>query len=83
MGSVTWGQEIAEIYDKTYAAKFEPSVLGPVLDLLAGLARGGAVVRARRPVPMTHIMRLRRRDHRAGSHQGRVRGAGRRDAWAG
>jgi SAM-dependent methyltransferase len=41
MGSVMWGQEMAEIYDKTYAATFEPSVLGPVLDLLAGLARGG------------------------------------------
>jgi SAM-dependent methyltransferase len=41
MGSVTWGPEIAEVYDKTYAAKFEPSVLGPIVDLLAELARGG------------------------------------------
>ena len=41
MGSVTWGSEIARIYDRTYAAKFEPSVLGPVVDLLADLAQGG------------------------------------------
>jgi hypothetical protein len=41
MGSITWGPEIAEVYDKAYAAKFEPSVLGPIVDLLADLARGG------------------------------------------
>ena len=41
MGSITWGQEVAEVYDKTYAAKFEPSVLDPIVDLLAELARGG------------------------------------------
>jgi SAM-dependent methyltransferase len=41
MGSVTWGSEIARIYDRTYAAMFEPSVLGPVVDLLADLAQGG------------------------------------------
>ena len=41
MGSVTRGSEIARIYDRTYAAKFEPSVLGPVVDLLADLAQGG------------------------------------------
>ena len=29
MGSITWGPEIAEVYDKTCAAKFEPPVLGP------------------------------------------------------
>jgi hypothetical protein len=39
--SITWGPEIAEVYDKTYAARFEPSVLGPIVDLLAELARGG------------------------------------------
>jgi SAM-dependent methyltransferase len=33
--------EIAEVYDTAYAAKFEPSVLGPIVDLLAELARGG------------------------------------------
>jgi len=41
MGSVTWGPEIARVYDKTHAAKFEPSVLGPVVELVADLARGG------------------------------------------
>jgi SAM-dependent methyltransferase len=41
MGAITWGPEIAEVYDKTCAAKFAPSVLGPIVDLLAGLARGG------------------------------------------
>ena len=29
LGSITWGPEIAEVYDMAYAAKFEPSVLGP------------------------------------------------------
>ena len=41
MGSITWGPEIAEVYDKTYAAKFEPPALGPIVDLLAELAQGG------------------------------------------
>lgn len=41
MGSITWGPEVAEVYDKTYRAAFEPSVLGPAVDLLADLARGG------------------------------------------
>ncbi len=41
MGSITWGPEIAEVYDKTYAAKSEPPVLDPIVDVLAGLARGG------------------------------------------
>ena len=31
----------SEVYDKTYAVKFELSVLGPIIDLLAELARGG------------------------------------------
>ena len=44
MGSITWGTEIAEVYDKVYAAQADPSVLGPMVDLLAGLARGGAVL---------------------------------------
>jgi SAM-dependent methyltransferase len=44
MASITWGPEIAEVYDKTYAAQFEPSVLGPAVDLLAELARGGPVL---------------------------------------
>ncbi len=41
MGSITWGPEIAEVYDQTYAAKSEPSVLDPIVGLLAELARGG------------------------------------------
>jgi len=41
MGSVTWGQEWAEIYDRIYAAMFQPSVLDPMVGLLAELARGG------------------------------------------
>ncbi len=41
MASITWGAEVAEVYDKTYAAMFEPSVLGPMVGLLAELARGG------------------------------------------
>jgi SAM-dependent methyltransferase len=41
VGSVVWGPEWAEVYDKTYAAMFEPSVLGPMTGLLAEVARGG------------------------------------------
>jgi len=41
MGSITWGREIAEVYDKTYAAESGPSVLGPIVGLLAELARSG------------------------------------------
>jgi SAM-dependent methyltransferase len=41
MGSVTWDRQIAEVYDKTYAAQFEPTVLGPMVDVIAGLAGGG------------------------------------------
>ena len=40
VGSITWGREIAEVYDETYAAKFEPPVLGPIVDVLADLAGG-------------------------------------------
>jgi len=44
MASITWGAEVAEVYDKTYAAMFEPSVLDPMTCLLAELARGGPVL---------------------------------------
>jgi SAM-dependent methyltransferase len=44
MGSVTWGNDIAEVYDVTSATMFEPSVLDPTVDLLAALARGGAAL---------------------------------------
>jgi hypothetical protein len=38
MSSVRWDAEIAEVCDETYAAMFEPSVLGPMADVLAELA---------------------------------------------
>jgi SAM-dependent methyltransferase len=41
MSSIIWGREIAEAYDKTYAAQAHPSVLNPMLDLLCELAAGG------------------------------------------
>jgi SAM-dependent methyltransferase len=44
MGSIMWDREVAEVYDQTYRAKFEPAVLDPMVDLLAGLARGGPVL---------------------------------------
>jgi SAM-dependent methyltransferase len=44
MSSIVWGREIAEIHDQAYRAKFEPSVLGPILDMLAELARAGAAL---------------------------------------
>ena len=41
MVSITWGPDVAEVYDTTYAAGFTPSVLDPVAGLLTALARGG------------------------------------------
>lgn len=41
MPSITWGRDIAEVYDTVYAAKFDPEVLDPVVDTLVELARGG------------------------------------------
>ena len=41
MGSVTWDSEIAEVYDETYAAMFEPAVLDPMVGVLAELAMDG------------------------------------------
>jgi SAM-dependent methyltransferase len=41
MGSIVWDPAVAEVYDKTYAAMFEPSVLGPMTGVLAGLAGKG------------------------------------------
>jgi SAM-dependent methyltransferase len=41
MGSVTWGRDLAEVYDATYAAMFEAPVLNPTIDRLAEFARGG------------------------------------------
>jgi hypothetical protein len=41
VGSIMWGRDIAEAYDDAYSAKFEPSVINPIVGLLASLARGG------------------------------------------
>ena len=41
MASITWGREIAEVYDETSAAMFEPAVLAPAVDVLAELAGRG------------------------------------------
>ncbi len=40
MGSITWGQELAEVYDAVYTSGSEPSVLDQMVDLLSDLARG-------------------------------------------
>ena len=44
MASITWGPDIAEIYDATYAALFDPSVVAPIVDVLASLAERGPVL---------------------------------------
>jgi SAM-dependent methyltransferase len=44
MASITWGQEIAAAYDTVYAATFEPSVIDPMVGLLASLAGDGPVL---------------------------------------
>ena len=44
LSSIIWDRDVAEVYDQTYRAKFEPAVLDPIVDLLAGLAEGGPVL---------------------------------------
>jgi SAM-dependent methyltransferase len=44
MALITWDRDLAEVYDDTYAATFEPAVLEPVVDLLAELATDGPVL---------------------------------------
>ncbi len=66
VGSITWGQEFAEAYDAIYAYEAEPSVLDPMVALLAEQARG--------PLPLS---RRRYGPGRAGAH--RARGACDRD----
>lgn len=44
VASITWDRELAEVYDETYAAMFEPAVLDPMVDLLADLAGDGPVL---------------------------------------
>jgi SAM-dependent methyltransferase len=59
MASIVWGPEIAEVHDRVYAEKFDPSELGPTLDLLAELAGDGpavefAVGTGRVALPLAH-----------------------------
>src|ERR1700730_3841576 len=44
VGSITWSQDVAEVYDATSSAMFEPSVLDPTFDRLAEVAQGGPVL---------------------------------------
>jgi SAM-dependent methyltransferase len=44
MGSITWDEDVAEVYDVTYSAKFDAAVLDPMVDRLAELAHGGAAL---------------------------------------
>jgi SAM-dependent methyltransferase len=44
MGSVVWGREMAEVYDATYAAMEDPSVVDPMVDLLAQLVGDGGAL---------------------------------------
>jgi SAM-dependent methyltransferase len=44
MGQIVWGKDIAEVYDATYAAQAEPSVVDPMVDLLAQLVGDGAAL---------------------------------------
>jgi SAM-dependent methyltransferase len=41
VGSITWGRDVAEAYDATSAAMYDPAVLDPTVRLLAELADGG------------------------------------------
>lgn len=44
MGSITWGREIADVYDTVYSLESDPSALDPILDVLGELADGGAAL---------------------------------------
>ena len=41
MGSIVWGQEMADVYDATTAVKSAPALLAATVDFLADLAGGG------------------------------------------
>jgi SAM-dependent methyltransferase len=41
VASITWGEDLAEVYDTTYAKMTEPAVLDPMVDVLFELACGG------------------------------------------
>jgi SAM-dependent methyltransferase len=44
MGTITWGPELAAVYDRVYASGFSAEHLDPVVDLLTELAGGRAVL---------------------------------------
>jgi SAM-dependent methyltransferase len=44
MATVMWGRDVAETYDAGSPEMFDPSVLGPTVDVLAELAGGGPVL---------------------------------------
>ena len=44
MTSEVWGEDVANEYDATTAVMFDPAVLGPTVDCLVELARGGPVL---------------------------------------
>jgi SAM-dependent methyltransferase len=44
MGSIVWDGDVAEIYDAIYADLAEPSVVDPIVDLLAQLVGDGAAL---------------------------------------
>ena len=84
MGSIMWEQDVAEIYDETYAAMNAPEVLGPMVDLLTTLTGDGRALEL--AVGTGHVAlalsaaRRRRAGHRAlASHGSRscVRSRGR------
>lgn len=41
MASINWGKDVAEVYDATSEAMFDPAILDPAVDVLLELARGG------------------------------------------
>ena len=44
MASVLWGKDVADVYDTTAAAMFDPAVLEPAVDLLVDLVGAGAAL---------------------------------------
>jgi SAM-dependent methyltransferase len=44
MATIMWEREIAEVYDATSAAMFDPAVIGPTVDRLSELAGSGAAL---------------------------------------
>ena len=44
MASIVWDSDIADVYDVVNAGQFDPSVVGPIVDVLTALAGGGAAL---------------------------------------